>query len=200
VPGRTARSAVARARRHVSGLRRAGGSFLRRAHRRRCCVPPARGAQDAAAALGARSRRSGQAQLMVKVSVPPQQCEAVDSPREFAMLMRANSLVSCPRGTPPRRPPRPSSPPVGIRCRPASTPGRPRCARSSVHPVRGSEARAGLGSQRPSPALRAARSRVPAQLVPRARARARARAASRRREPESPRRPSCRKAPRPLHL
>ena len=52
VPGRTARSAVARARRHVSGLRRAGGSFLRRAHRRRCCVPPVRGAPDAAAALG----------------------------------------------------------------------------------------------------------------------------------------------------
>ena len=40
VPGCTACSAVARARRHVAWLRRAGGSVLRRAPRRRGGVPP----------------------------------------------------------------------------------------------------------------------------------------------------------------
>jgi len=51
VPGCTACSAVARARRHVAGLRRAGGSVLRRAPRRRGGVPPppVRGGPTAAA-------------------------------------------------------------------------------------------------------------------------------------------------------
>jgi len=40
VPGCTARSTVARARHHVAGLRRAGGSVLRRAPRLRGGVPP----------------------------------------------------------------------------------------------------------------------------------------------------------------
>jgi len=54
VPGCTARSAVARARRHVAGLRRAGGSALRSAPRLRGGVPPPRlrGAPTTAAALG----------------------------------------------------------------------------------------------------------------------------------------------------
>ena len=60
VPSCTARSAVARARRHVAGLRRASGSVLRRATRLRGGVPPPplRGAPTTVAALGGLSQKA----------------------------------------------------------------------------------------------------------------------------------------------